>query len=57
MFLLVLAGIILDRLRKKREGYTRAPTSMYDHGSGMRRVPPRELLASLGRGRPGAPRV
>ncbi|KAL2212658.1 cellular morphogenesis protein [Sarocladium strictum] len=57
MFLLVLAGIILDRLRKRREGYAPAPTSMYDRGSGIRRVPPRELLESLGRGRPGAPHV
>ncbi|KAH8180066.1 cortical protein marker for cell polarity domain-containing protein [Sarocladium implicatum] len=57
MFLLVLAGIILDRLRKRREGYTPAPTSMYDRGSGLRRIPPRELLESLGRGRPGAPHV
>ncbi|KAK0392782.1 hypothetical protein NLU13_2277 [Sarocladium strictum] len=57
MFLLVLAGIILDRLRKRREGYAPAPTSMYDRGSGIRRVPPRELLESLGRGRPGVPHV
>lgn len=57
MFLLVLAGIILDRVRKRREGYTPAPTSMYDRGSGMRRVPPHELFESLGQGRAGAPHV
>ena len=55
--LLVVAGIILDRLRKRREGYTPAPTSMYDRGSGMKRIPPHELLESLGKGRPGAPHV
>ena len=55
ILLLVVAGIVLDRIRKKREGYTPAPTSMYDRGSGMQRIPPRELLESLGNSRPGAP--
>lgn len=57
ILLIVLAGIILDRLRKKREGYVPAPTSMYDRGSGIQRIPPRELLQSLGKGRPDAPHV
>lgn len=57
MFLLVVAGLLLDRLRKKREGYSPAPTSMYDRGSGLRRIPPQELLESLQKGRPGAPRI
>ncbi|KPM41789.1 hypothetical protein AK830_g4762 [Neonectria ditissima] len=57
MLLLVLAGIILDRIRKKREGYAPAPTSMYDRGSGIQRVPPHELFESLGQGRTGAPHV
>ncbi|KAK5655426.1 hypothetical protein OQA88_5697 [Cercophora sp. LCS_1] len=57
MLLIVLAGLFLDRLRKKREGYVPAPTSMYDRGSGMQRIPPHELLESLGKGRPGAPHV
>ncbi|KAL2757431.1 hypothetical protein ACRALDRAFT_1079655 [Sodiomyces alcalophilus JCM 7366] len=57
MFLLVVAGVALDRLRKKREGYMPAPTSMYDRGGGIRRIPPAELLQSLGKGRPGAPRI
>jgi hypothetical protein len=55
MLLLVVAGLLLDRLRKKREGYTPAPTSMYDRGSGIQRIPPHELLESLGKG--PAPRV
>ncbi|GAO19132.1 uncharacterized protein UV8b_02036 [Ustilaginoidea virens] len=54
ILLLVVAGIILDRLRKKREGYTPAPTSMVDRGSGIQRIPPQQLLESLGRSRPGA---
>jgi hypothetical protein len=57
MLLLVVAGLILDRIRKKREGYIPAPTSMYDRGSGMLRIPPSELLESLGKGRSGVPHV
>ncbi|KAJ8120191.1 hypothetical protein ONZ43_g3038 [Nemania bipapillata] len=57
MLLIVVAGLALDRYRKKRDGYVPAPTSMIDRGSGMQRVPPHELLDSLGRGRPGAPHV
>ncbi|OAA67611.1 Galactose oxidase/kelch, beta-propeller [Cordyceps fumosorosea ARSEF 2679] len=53
ILLMVVGGVVLDRLRKKREGYVRAPTSMRDRGSGIQRVPPRELLESLGRVRPG----
>ncbi|CAN8098640.1 unnamed protein product [Discula destructiva] len=55
--LIVLAGMAMDRLRKKREGYVAAPTSTFDRGSGMQRVPPHELLESLGKGRPGAPTI
>jgi hypothetical protein len=57
MLLLVLAGLLLDRLRKRREGYVPAPTSMFDRGSGLQRVPPRELLGEMNRQRGGAPRV
>jgi hypothetical protein len=57
MLLIVLAGLFLDRLRKKREGYIPAPTSMYDRGNGIQRIPPHELLESLGKGRAGAPHV
>ncbi|KXX78285.1 Bud site selection protein RAX2 [Madurella mycetomatis] len=57
MLLIVVAGLLLDRLRKKREGYVPAPTSMYDRGSGIQRIPPHELLENLGKGRAGPPRV
>ncbi|KAI7919700.1 hypothetical protein M0657_001939 [Pyricularia oryzae] len=57
MLLIVLAGLFMDRLRKKREGYVPAPTSMYDRGSGIQRIPPGELLSSLNQGRPGAPTI
>jgi hypothetical protein len=49
MLLIVAAGMVLDRLRKRREGYMPAPTSMFDRGSGMARIPPHELLGGLGR--------
>ncbi|KAI8635149.1 cellular morphogenesis protein [Xylariaceae sp. FL1651] len=57
MLLIVVAGLVLDRYRKKRDGYVPAPTSMFDRGSGMQRIPPHELLDSLGKGIPGAPHV
>lgn len=57
MLLIVVAGLFLDKLRKKREGYIPAPTSMYDRGSGIQRIPPHELLESLSKGRPGPPVV
>lgn len=57
ILLLVVAGIVLDRIRKKREGYIPAPTSMYDRGSGMKRIPPNELFGSLAQNRSAAPRV
>ncbi|KAF3769195.1 hypothetical protein M406DRAFT_337464 [Cryphonectria parasitica EP155] len=55
--LIVVAGMAMERLRKKREGYVPAPTSTFDRGSGMQRIPPQELLESLGKGRPGAPTI
>ena len=57
ILLIVAVGFALDRYRKKRDGYMPAPTSMIDRGSGMQRIPPHELLESLGRGPEGAPRV
>ncbi|KAL0938731.1 cellular morphogenesis protein [Colletotrichum truncatum] len=57
IFIMVIAGMALDRLRKKREGYTPAPTSMFDRGGGIQKIPPHELFESLGKGRPGAPHV
>ncbi|KAK3497731.1 cortical protein marker for cell polarity-domain-containing protein [Neurospora hispaniola] len=57
MLLIVVAGLILDRIRKKREGYVPAPTSMYDRGSGIQRIPPHELLEGLSKSRSGAPQM
>lgn len=55
MLLIVAGGLLLDRLRKRREGYVPAPTSMFDRGGGIARIPPHELLGGLGRR--GAPQV
>lgn len=57
MLIIVVAGLILDRIRKKREGYVPAPTSMYDRGSGIQRIPPHELLEGLSKSRSGAPQM
>lgn len=53
MLVIVAAGLLLDRIRKKRQGYVPAPSNY----GGMSRIPPQELLESLGRPRPGAPQV
>ena len=57
MLIIVVAGLVYDRLKKKREGYVPAPSSMIDRGSGMKRVPPGQLFEGLGRDRPDAPHV
>jgi hypothetical protein len=57
MLLIVVAGLLLDRYRKKRDGYMPAPTSMYDRGSGIQRVPPHELFDNLNKGRSAAPQL
>ncbi|KAG9236318.1 cortical protein marker for cell polarity-domain-containing protein [Amylocarpus encephaloides] len=53
IFLMVVAGVIAERIRRKREGYMPAPTSAYDRNSGMARIPPEQLFGSLGQGRSG----
>lgn len=52
-FILVVAGLIAERIRKKREGYAPAPTGGFDRSGGMSRVPPEQLFSSLGQGRSG----
>ena len=48
-FLMVVAGVLAERLRRKREGYMPAPT--YDRNAGISRIPPSQLFSSLGQGR------
>ena len=57
ILLLVAAGVLMDRIRKKRDGYVPAPTSMVDRDNGIQRIPPQDLLEGLGRTGPGAPQV
>lgn len=49
IFLLVLAGYWAERIRRKREGYTPAPTATYDRT----RLPPEQLFESIGHNRSG----
>lgn len=53
IFLLVIAGVLAERIWRKREGYQPAPTSSYDRNDGLSRVPPEQLFSSLGQGRSG----
>ena len=50
IFLLVVAGILVERYRRKHEGYTRAPTNYFEKTSNMGRIPPEHLFGSLGQG-------
>jgi len=50
MGIIVLILLWLDALRKAREGYIPAPTSMYDRGAGIERIPPQEMLEFLSKG-------
>ncbi|KAL8703416.1 MAG: hypothetical protein Q9201_003387 [Fulgogasparrea decipioides] len=47
-FLLVVAGILVERYRRRAEGYQPAPTSYSDKTSNMGRIPPEHLFGRLG---------
>lgn len=51
IFLIVVFGYLFERYQRRREGYVPAPTSSFDRGNFMSRVPPKELFSSLGQGR------
>lgn len=51
IFLLVVAGILIERYRRKHEGYTPAPTNYFDKTSNMGRIPPEHLFGRLGASR------
>ncbi|KAH8676717.1 cortical protein marker for cell polarity-domain-containing protein [Tricladium varicosporioides] len=53
IFFMVVAGVIAERIRRKREGYIPAPTNSYDRSAGISRVPPEQLFGSLGQSRVG----
>lgn len=50
IFLLVLAGIVAERYRRKRDGYVPAPTQQMTERqtSNMGRLPPEQLFGSVG---------
>ena len=54
-FLIVVAGVIAERIRRKREGYTTIPSSMFDKGGQMSRIPPEHLFGSMGPNQRGGP--
>ena len=51
IFLLVVAGILIERYRRKHEGYTQASSSYFDKTSNMGRIPPEHLFGRLGQSR------
>ncbi len=53
IFLLVVAGILTERYRRRAEGYSPAPTSYFDKTSNMGRIPPEHLFGNLGQNRRG----
>ncbi|KAL8984047.1 MAG: hypothetical protein Q9205_001891 [Flavoplaca limonia] len=53
-FLLVVAGILLERYRRRAEGYQPAPTQYFDKTANLGRIPPEDLFGRLGQ-RGGAP--
>lgn len=58
IFLIVLAGMILNRIQRKRAGYSTLPSVPYqDKNMNINRVPPERLFASMGQRTPGAPAV
>jgi len=49
IFLIVVAGILAERYRRRRDGYTPAPQSMpIDKNTNMSRIPPEHLFSTLG---------
>jgi len=57
IFLLILIGILLNRIQRRRAGYKTVPSVPYaDKHSNIHRVPPEALLGNLG-SKPGVPTV
>jgi Cortical protein marker for cell polarity len=47
MFLLVALGLLLERRRRKAEGYRPAPQNYFEKTANMGRIPPERLFSSL----------
>lgn len=50
IFLLIVAGILIERYRRKQEGYIPAPTAYPDKTSNIGRIPPEYLFGRLEQG-------
>ncbi|KAI1006923.1 Squalestatin S1 biosynthesis cluster protein [Podosphaera aphanis] len=51
IMLVIVVGLFVERLRKKQEGYSPAPTNSYERGNSLTsRVPPEQLFGSIGQG-------
>ncbi|OJI81806.1 hypothetical protein ASPTUDRAFT_31667 [Aspergillus tubingensis CBS 134.48] len=58
VFLIVIAGIIFNKIQRRRQGYMRAPQGVgMDRPSNMRRLPPEYLFNSIKQPNPGAPAI
>jgi Cortical protein marker for cell polarity len=47
IFLVVLIGLIVERIQRRRAGYTAIPNNWADKSSNINRVPPETLFGSL----------
>lgn len=58
VFLIVAAGVIMNKIQRRRQGYSAAPQSFgTDRPSDMQRVPPEYLFNSIGQPNPTAPAI
>ncbi|KPI40139.1 Polarized growth protein rax2 [Cyphellophora attinorum] len=58
IFLIVLLGLLLNRIQRRRAGYNQIPSMPYtDKNANLNRVPPESLFGSLGQRTGAAPRV
>lgn len=53
VFLIVIAGVILNKIQRRRQGYMRAPQAVgTDRQPNMQRLPPEYLFNTLGQRSP-----
>ncbi|KAJ5908073.1 hypothetical protein N7495_000755 [Penicillium taxi] len=58
VFVIVAAGIVMNKIQRRRQGYSAAPQTFgTDRPTDMQRVPPEYLFNSLGHAHPGAPTI
>ncbi|KAL4803220.1 cortical protein marker for cell polarity-domain-containing protein [Aspergillus unguis] len=58
VFLIVIAGVIFNKIQRRRQGYMAAPQATgTDRPTSMRRLPPEYLFNSLKQPNPGAPAI